>query len=180
MIVRTCPGCAGEFKRCKKIDGEKTCPKCGVEIFYSGSGETILLEKKVASRTIVSILERHISVRDGINFIFEGACLWKELKLAYSLIDRAEAFLARQVNIGLTALEFCIEIVDTILSDKFWSQVTKSIAMFMKHVSDFAAEVFLKHKDGIEEKDRHEKASSFADFLSYGKEGETCYQAVIM
>lgn len=182
MRTRVCPECSHSFKRCKMKDKIRTCPKCRLEIYYDG-GKTLVLAEKMArieaSSSVVEILENHISKRDGLNFKFEGADRWKELKLAYSLIERAEGFLSRQIDIGLSAVDFCIEIVNEVLSDRFWAQVTKSIAMFIKYVSRFANDVFARHKDSIEARVRDEDLSSMADFLSYEEGGnEPCLTAI--
>jgi hypothetical protein len=140
------------------------------------NGDTILYEDKLHAARLVGLLENHISKRDGLAFEFEGAARVKELKLAYSLIDRAKAYLARQIDVGLSALEFCMEIVELILSNPFWGKVVQSIAMFMRHVSSFAKEVFLKHKESVERRDRDDELSTFADFFSYSGV-EPCYQA---
>lgn len=174
--TRICPGCSYSFKRCKMKDKIRTCPKCELGICYDGDNTLILAVKQAqieASTSVVEILENHISKRDGLNFRFEGAERWKELNLAYSLIERAEGFLGRQIDIGLGAVEFCIEVVNEVLSDRFWAQVTKSIAMFIKYVSRFASEVFVRHKDSIQAGVRDEELSSMADFSSYG-EDEVC------
>ena len=183
MHTRTCPSCASEFKRCKVVDKIKTCPQCGIQIHYMG-GQTVLYEDKIQAGRLVLALEEHISKRDGINFKFEGALHSKELKLAYGLIERARKYLSRQVDIGLSAFDFCQEIIESILSDDFWAGVVKSIAMFMKYVGDFATEVFLKHKRAIEQSERDQQVSTFADFLDYEAPASTgdasCFQVATM
>lgn len=184
MITRTCPDCDYTFKKCKKIDRERTCPGCGVGLYYDGEG-TILLSVRTAAvkaaGSVVGVLERHISKRDGLDFIFEGACRAKELRLAYMLIERAEGYLSRQIDIGVSAVEFCIEIIEGVLSDPFWSKVTNSIAMFIRYIGQYATEVFLSHKSAIEAEESAKRTSSLSDFLSYASDGgESCYQAVTM
>lgn len=184
MHTRTCPSCASEFKRCKMVDKIRTCPQCKIQVHYMSGGEVVLYEDKLQAGELVGALERHISRRDGINFEFDYAGLSKELKLAYSLIDRAKKYLARQIDIGLSPLEFCMEIIELFLSDDFWARIVKSFAMLMRHVSSFAAEVFLKHKESIEQKQRDQEVSTFADFLDYeapkSKEAIPCFQVVTM
>lgn len=184
MIARTCPDCNRTFKRCKKIDKVRTCPGCSVGLYYDGE-ETILLSVRTAAvkaaDSVVGVLEAHISKRDGLSFKFEGACRAKELKLAYALIERAEAYLLRQIDIGVSAVEFCIEIVEWVLLDPFWARITNSIAMFIRHVGRFATDVFLKHKTHIEVVEAEDEMSSLSDFFSYPRDGgEPCYQAVTM
>ena len=184
MRTRACPSCTLEFKRCKKVDKIRTCPLCKIQIHYMSSGETILYEDKLQAGELVSALERHISKRDGINFEFDYAGLAKELKLAYGLIGRAREYLTRQIDIGLSPLEFCMEIIELILSDDFWAKIVKSLAMLMKHISAFATEVFLKHKESIEQKQRDQQVSTFADFLDYeapeSREDTPCFQVATM
>lgn len=159
---------------CKRIEGIKTCRLCGVQIHYRGNC-TILYEDMVSAGGIVSLLEGHISKRDGINFRFEYGARAKELHLAYELIYRAKKYLSRQIDIGISAPDFCLEIVMEVLSDSFWSRVTKSIAMFMKHIGEFAVSVFLKLKNDIEGKVRDKQLSSFVDFLEVPDGGGDCY-----
>lgn len=183
MRTRKCPSCLSEFKRCRKVEGIRTCPRCAIQIHYMRE-DTILYEDKLQANKLVNALERHISKRDGINFKFDYVGLAKELKLAYGLIDRAREYLARQIDIGLSPLEFCMEIIELILSDDFWARIVKSFAMLMKHISAFATEVFLKHKEGIEQKQRDREVSIFSDFLDYkapeSKEDIPCFQVATM
>lgn len=169
MRTRKCPSCLSEFKRCKKVDEIRTCPECKIQVHYMKNGDTILYEDKLQAGQLVTVLERHISKRDRINFEFEGAARIKELSLAYSIIDRARAYLARQVDIGLSPLEFCLEIVTAVLDSEFWGRVTKSFAMFIKHIGDFAKEVFVQHRDAIEQSAKDQELSTFADFFGYDR-----------
>lgn len=183
MRTRRCPSCYSEFRRCKRVNEIRTCPCCAIQIHYINE-DTILYEDKLQAARLVAVLEEHISKRDRIEFEFEGASKSKELHLAYSIIDRARKYLARQVDIGLTALEFCLEIVTDILGSEFWGRVTKSFAYFMKHISDFAKEVFVRRRDAIEQLARDREASALADFLDYkapeSKEDIPCFQVATM
>lgn len=166
--MRTCPQCSREFYRCRKSIGKrKVCPGCETHLYYSGK-DTILYEDYEAANGIVSMLEDHISKRDGVVFVFEWQDRVKELVCAYGLLDRAKAFLARQrVDVGLSAAQFVTEIVESILHSQFWTGIVQSIAMFMNHVSDVAKDVFKRHKDEIEQKQRDVSLLSLVDFTSY-------------
>lgn len=177
MRTRECPSCASKFKRCKNVDKIRTCPHCAVQIHYMKNGDTILHEDKLQAGKLVEVLEAHISKRDRLNFEFEGAARAKELHLAYSILDRAKKYLAHQIDIGLSPLEFCLEIVTSVLGSEFWGRVTKSFAMFMKYIGDFAKEVYITHRNAIEQKQRDREVSSFVDFLDYGVEEDIAFES---
>lgn len=169
MRTRTCPSCNSRFKMCKKVNGIRTCRICSVQIHYRGN-DTVLYDDFLCAGNLVGLLEKHISKRDGLDFAFDYADRARELSFAYNILDRARKYLARQVDVGLTPIEFCTEIVTAVLSDEFWSGVVKSIAMFMRHIGRFATDVFLEHKNELECKQRDTSLVAMVDFYSYQEE----------
>lgn len=173
MITRECPNCGRIFKRCKMKGKVRTCSSCQVELYYDG-GSTVLLSIRraeiKAADDVVGVLERHISKRDGLNFRFQGAERAKERHLAYGFIERAEKYLSYQIDIGVTAVEFCIEMIEHALSDSFWGRVVQSLAMLLKHIARFAKDVFMKHRDDIFARERDDELSSLSHFMSFGED----------
>lgn len=159
--MRICPSCRVEYKNRKK----GRCRKCAVGIYHgkhNGKPLTILEEEKVAVDRLIVRLQEFVSDRDGVNVAFDYKESAKERSFLYSLVERARLFLSLQAdNLGWTAATFVLDLVEYVLSLRWWREHLNSFLMLANKVQEFAREVYLIRRDEV----RSEKsvASTFID-----------------
>lgn len=159
--MRICPSCNTEYRSRSK----KQCRSCGAFIYHgkhNGKPLTILQDERNAVDRLMVRLQEFISSRDGVNVAFDYKESAKERSFLYSLVERARLFLSLQAdNLGWTAATFVLDLVEYVLSLRWWREHLNSFLMLANKVQEFAREVYLIRRDEV--RSERSAASTFID-----------------
>lgn len=163
---RKCPGCSQKFYYAKSVNGKKTCPNCGLEIFYGQKGVVVPLAEKETATVLVEMLCRHVSRRDKVEFPIQGSALNRERVHAYSIIaDSRRYLISQKETYGLDPYQLAQEVLSALLADKWFSENIMSLVMVRNQITKQAHLIFRDHARNAKINSAHQSTS--IDFSAY-------------
>lgn len=140
---RTCPGCTQRFYYAKTVNGKKTCPHCGLEIFYGTNGKVLPLAEKETATVLVGMLCEHVARRDKVEFPIQGSALNKERVHAYAIITQTNQYLnSQKETYGLDPYQLATEVLAALLADRWYGDKIMSLLMVRNQITKQAHLIF--------------------------------------
>ena len=140
--MRTCPRCTISFSRCKKVNGERTCPSCGEFIHYLGK-KTVLLADKKAAAALLDEFETEASRARGAPFSFEGQARQVQLSMCYDLLFRCREYLSRgQLRDAIEAYDFALGVIHRAFSTAQAAEISTLAWLLGQPWADLSSQVY--------------------------------------